>query len=198
MANKEKTNYDSITEAMLPEKGTEDYNDFQLSLEKDGVFQLTPLELLRDEKFGDDHMDCQRCSDGMPRFGAIGGGMSITFIIPENGMRRVVSRCDGCEHEYDITEGNINGNEYDAIVDDNVPDEPEEKADYLKKIYWGRTYSMNEVEYLRFMKFKEDYAGVPDKGDLMVTFRGTGLGNLVSVRYSNINTVYDITDCTHW
>ena len=54
------------------------------------------------------------------------------------------------------------------------------------------------VEYLRFLKFKEDYAGVPDKGNLMVTFRGTGLGNLVSVRYSNIDTVYDITDCTHW
>lgn len=91
--------YDDITEDDIPG----DYNEFCEKTKSARTFEMNPVEYLRWKKFQEEHRNCQRRPDGLPRFGAIGGGMSITFA--PTGLGDLVSvRCGHCDTKVDITD----------------------------------------------------------------------------------------------
>lgn len=197
----DKLYYDYITEKNLPK--TEDgLKNFQDDLEENGTFMLSLVEYLRYDKFGDDHLECHRLEDGRPRFGAIGGGTLVSFI-GDAQKHSVVVYCEGCDHEYEITEGKTNNNVYDEITSERLPSDKEELAAFEKKAYWSRRFKLSEVEFLRYRQFKKDVLADAEKnfrtpGTITVSFCPTGLGHLVSVSEAGSTYRYDITDNSNW
>ena len=197
----DKLYYDYITEKNLPK--TEDgLKNFQDDLEENGTFMLSLVEYLRYDKFGDDHLECHRLEDGRPRFGATGGGTLVSFIVDAQ-KHSVVVYCEGCDHEYEITEGKTNNNVYDEITSDSLPSDPSELEAFEKKAYWSRRFKLNEVEFLRYRQFKKDVLADAEKnfrtpGTITVSFCPTGLGSLVSVSEAGSTLRYDITDSSNW
>ena len=197
MKEKEYLKYDYITEEMLPDKDSKEYEDFKKRAETEGTIWLTPVEYLRFKKFQKDHLECVRDSNtGFSKFGTIGGGMTCSFLFTDSG-RKVFAGCSGCKTESEITEGS-NGNVYDEVSSDELPKTEEEMIVFMKKTYWGRKFALNDVEFMRFCKFKEDFLSDEKKGDLKVSFCPTGLGDMVAVKYMGLKDTFSITDSTHW
>ena len=92
-------NYDDVTRDDI----LGDYDEYKEKTKWGRSFEMTPVEYLRWQKFQEEHRDCQRRPDGLPRFGAIGGGMSVTFA--PTGLGNLVSvRCGHCGTTVDITD----------------------------------------------------------------------------------------------
>ena len=197
MKEKEYLKYDYITEAMLPDKDSKEYEDFKKRAETEGTIWLTLVEYLRFKKFQQNHRECLRDPNtGFSKFGTIGGGIKCSFLFTDSG-RKVFAYCSGCKTEREITDG-TNGNIYDEVTSDELPKTEEEMDAFMKKTYWGRKFSLNDVEFMRFCKIKEDFSDVENKGDLKVSFRPTGLGDMVAVEYTSLKETFSITDSTHW
>lgn len=169
--------YDTIKEvSLIPE----DY-------EENKRIDLTPEELYLSDQFSSKHYDCRVLPDGRHRFGTIGGGFSERYYMSPDGNRfEVVAKCHGCNETYNISKAALEFQEW--------PSE-EVKAKYIEKAeknYSGGYFSV--VEYLRYLKFKEDRPG----HTISVEFMGTGLGYLISIRDEETGEYADITDTSCW
>lgn len=71
---------------------------------KDCCYRLSATEYFRMKKFYETHKECRVDPEtGKHKFGAIGGGSSITFT--PTGLGNLVSvKCHGCGSEIDITD----------------------------------------------------------------------------------------------
>jgi hypothetical protein len=83
--------YQSITEKDIPEDA------------KGCDFRMSAVEYARYKKFQENHKECMRRPDGMPRYGAIGGGIVVSCIGTGLGNIWHV-KCQTCGTEVCITD----------------------------------------------------------------------------------------------
>lgn len=151
----------------------------------DSVYEISKEEYIVYKRISKQHLKCLRTKDGLSKFGAIGGGHIIKFHIVNGNpdLSSALFRCQGCETTYNLTE--MSKNESDL------------SKDALEGYEKHSKYSLNYTEYYRLKKFIELYA--KDK-TYDISFIGTGLGNLITVRTENGDTEYvsEITDISNW
>lgn len=91
---------------------------------------------------------------------------------------------------------------YEHISNDDVPGSVEFRKSYVD--FCKYSFKMSEVEYLRYKAFCEDHkwckndVGVVSGGGTVVSFMGTGLGNIVRVKCECCGLEVDITDNSSW
>ena len=66
------------------------------------TFKLDKVESARFQKFTKNHIKCQLDENNYNKFGAIGGGFSITFSLSDKG-NIIVCKCAGCNESANIT-----------------------------------------------------------------------------------------------
>ena len=71
-------------------------------MDKKIKFELDKIETARYKTFWNEHRQCRIDKNGKPRFGGIGGGMSIKFT-PTGLGNLVECHCEGCNKTEDIT-----------------------------------------------------------------------------------------------
>ena len=100
-ATYDENEYQKITEKDIPG----DPEEYAESTKNARAFRMGPVEWLRYKKFCEDHGNCMRNPDGSHRFGAIGGGVSVTFM--PTGLGNIVKvKCETCGRTYDLTDVN--------------------------------------------------------------------------------------------
>lgn len=92
--------YDNITSKDIPEdeafnKKYEDHKKY--------AFTLSKVEYLRYKQFVEDHRKCRVRPDGTHRYGAIGGGLVVSFM--GTGLGNIIKcKCETCGKSVDITD----------------------------------------------------------------------------------------------
>ena len=69
---------------------------------KQKTFKLDKVETARYQKFIQNHRNCQFDENNRSKFGAIGGGFSVTFKLSGEG-NIIVCKCEGCNESANIT-----------------------------------------------------------------------------------------------
>lgn len=83
---------------------------------------------------------------------------------------------------------------YDNITFEDIPDTDEFRKNYEE--FCKYSFKMSDVEYLRYMEFLKDHKNC--NGGTIVSFMGTGLGNIVHVKCERCGLEVDITDNECW
>ena len=151
-----------------------------------GVFKMSRVEYMRWEKFRKMHHECMYDENGFYKFGAIGGGMKLTYYFKADGTYEVHGFCEGCNSDINLSTEQL------GIT----------KADVLNNIDFERGYncygkkSMTTIEYARYKAFVEDHKN--DIESIHVSFVGTGLGNIVCIYDDKTMEYADLTDTDCW
>lgn len=152
-----------------------------------GVFKMSRVEYMRWEKFRKMHHECMYGENGCYKFGAIGGGMKLTFHFKADRTYEVHGFCEGCNSGINLSTEQLGINEEDVPIN-NIDFERGYNC-YAKK-------TMATTEYVRYKAFIEDHKD--DIESIRVSFVGTGLGNIVCVYDDKTMEYADLTDIEFW
>lgn len=152
-----------------------------------GVFKMSKVEYMRWDKFCKTHHECMVGENGFHKFGAIGGGMKLTFYCKADGTYDVHGFCEGCNSGVNLSTEELGITEADVPINDK--DFESRYECYAKK-------SMATTEYVRYKAFVEDHKD--DIESIYVSFVGTGLGNIVCVYDDKTMEYADLTDIDCW
>jgi hypothetical protein len=186
MQKQKNKRYDSITYESVTE--SDSYEAFKERWNSKKQIWMTREQFALSDKFSDEHTDCKRNPDGTHRFGAIGGGHSTIIVFRNNEVETIMEKCHACGTILDLT--------YGAPVL-TEPEEAVAKFEKRYKIYGDITIGL--VECARYEQFCKDYADAIASGATVeMNVMGTGLGNIIDVKCSSDNIVYDLTDVDSW
>lgn len=91
--------YDMTIDEITDEKEKQDI----IRKAKDKCFRMGPNEYYRYKIFADKHKNCRINEDGSHKFGAIGGGLSVSFM--GTGLGNIITcKCHACGETADITD----------------------------------------------------------------------------------------------
>ena len=152
-----------------------------------GVFKMSMVEYMRWEKFRKMHHECMYDENGFYKFGAIGGGMKLTFHFKADGTYEVHGFCEGCNSGINLSTEQLGINEADI---------PTNNIDFERGYNYYAKKSMGTTEYVRYKAFIEDHKD--DIESIHVSFVGTGLGNIVCVYDDKTMEYADLTDIEYW
>lgn len=145
-------------------------------------FKLDENQFKNYLKFCKDHKECKVDENGMPKFGAIGGGTSFNYALNYCAEEMFPNfsfigiKCHACDT-------------IDKLSSETKGLTTEEKKKYTSHKNYGP--GLSEIEFYRFMAIYDEF-----KSPLELSIMGTGLGYLISVKVKNF--VFDITDNSNW
>ena len=151
-----------------------------------GVFKMSKVEYMRWEKFRKMHHECMYDENGFYKFGAIGGGMKLTYYFKADGTYEVHGFCEGCNSGINLS------TDERGITEAYVPTNIDFERGYN---YYGKK-SMTTIEYARYKAFVEDHKN--DIESIRVSFVGTGHGNIICVYDDTTMEYADLTDIDCW
>lgn len=152
-----------------------------------GVFKMSRVEYMRWEKFRKMHHECMYGENGFHKFGAIGGGMKLTYYFKADGTYEVHGFCEGCNSGINLSTEQLGITEADVPIDDK---------DFERGYNYYAKKSMATTEYVRYKAFIEDHKD--DIESIHVSFVGTGLGNIICVYDDKTMEYTDLTDVDCW
>ena len=152
-----------------------------------GVFKMSKVEYLRWDKFCKMHRECMVGENGFHRFGAIGGGMKLTYYCKADGRYDVYGFCEGCNSGVNLSTEQLGITEADVPNDDK---------DFESRYGCYANKTMGTTEYVRYKAFLEDH--MDDIESIHVSFVGTGLGNIVCIYDDKTMEYADLTDFDCW
>ena len=169
--------YDFIDKEYVNNHWTDDLE--KQFLNNENMFLLTKNQYKQFVDFCKTHRECLYDKETMKhRFGAIGGGISLSYKIYRNNDKKIepIAECHYCHETKILTNEDIN------VDIDNFDDK------YNRYIKYP--YHLNKIEFYVFNEIlsENDYVDI--------SFMTTGLGNIVIVATENES--YDITDISCW
>lgn len=177
MKNKQNKKYNFIDAEYVDNHWTDDLG--KQFLNNQNMFLLTKNQYKQFVNFCKIHKECLYDKKTMEhRFGAIGGGISLSYKIYKNDDKKIepIVQCHYCHETKTLTNEDIN------VEIDNFDDK------YNRYIKYPN--SLNKIEFYKFKEIlsENDYVNI--------SFMGTGLGNIINVKTENES--YDITDISQW
>ena len=152
-----------------------------------GVFKMSKVEYLRWKKFCELHRECMVGENGFHRFGAIGGGMKLTYYCKGDGIYDVHGFCEGCNSGVNLSTEQLGITETDVPTDDK---------DFERRYNCYANKTMGTIEYVRYKAFIEEHKDYIE--NIHVSFIGTGLGSIVCVYDDKTMEYADLTDTNCW
>ena len=183
--NNTSSKYDFINENNLVDYQT-DSLEYAYEIHQT-MFNLTKYQYKRYLAFIGKHHDCLVDSKTYkPKFGAIGGGISIIYKTTDKSNIEILDKfvkCYGCNDIEQLI---------DEDIDFNISDE---ELEIKYQNYCKYPNKLNKVEFYRFNEIYEEYVE-NKKEQLEIDFMSTGLGSIVNIKTKDFS--YDITDTNNW